>query len=322
MPVSPIMRAKLMSSATQTPTVKRGEEIFEGSDMSPSFDHFIGQETAVEQIELAMMSAKKRGKRLDHMLLASGIPGLGKTSLAKLIAYNFDVGVVECSGRLSADDLVRLVADMQDHDILFIDECHTLGRNADCLLSLMTDGVILTRNGAVEVADITVIGATTDAGKLTEALLSRFLTKPQLTFYSTDEQSQIVSNLARRLRVHVSPNDYEAVATAANGNPRAMRSILSSLRDMAVVGQYDLAKAFRFCGVTPDGLDQIAQDILLVLLGISTRTASEATIKSLIGESGPIGYSEKILLSRGYMEIVPRGRKLTEEGEQRARDLL
>lgn len=322
MPIQPYMRDNLKTKSKGTSKVKRGMEIFEGSSMSPLMEDFVGQYTAIEQIEMAMMSAKKRDARLAHTLLGSGIPGIGKTSLAKLIAYNFEVGLVECSGKVKIDDLVSLVSTMEDKDILFVDEAHSLGTNCDAFLTLMTEGYLLTKSGPVEVADITVILATTDYGRLPEAMLSRCLLKPQLTYYNDEEQVQIVEALADRLCVSIPDEDLFPVARAANGNPRAMQAILSSLRDMADCGEYNLRKAFRFAGVTEDGLDQIAQDILVALLSISSRTASIATLGAMLAESGNMAYSEKVLLSRNYIEITGRGRRLTDGGEDRARQLL
>lgn len=322
MPVSPQMRAKLTDKIKSTPKVKRGMEIFAGSTMSPLMEDYVGQETALQQVHMAMQSAKKRGDRLSHTLLGSGVPGLGKTSLAKLIAYHFEVGMVECSGKIKTDDLIRLVSEMQDFDILFVDEAHTIGSNADCFLSLMTEGYILTKHGPVECQNITVMLATTDVGKLSEAMVSRCLLRPQLTFYNDTEQIRLVETLSDRFDITVPEEDMYKIAKAANGNPRAMQSILSSIRDMVDVDQYNLDLAFKFSGVTPDGLDQIAQDILLALLSLSTRTASEANLGAILSESGNMAYSTKILLSRGFVEVTTKGRRLTEDGEARALALL
>jgi Holliday junction DNA helicase RuvB len=304
--------------------VKRGDRIFEKSDLIPGIENFIGQEMAKKQIQLAIHSAKARGTRLDHVLLASGLAGIGKTTLAMYIAHEMGVGLVECSGRITVDDIQRLTAPMQDGDILFIDECHTVGKgnSSAWLLPLMQDGKLLTPGGPIEIPDITIIGATTDMGKLSEAILSRFMIKPRLTHYELDEATLIVMQFVERMGFTLPFEACEQIAEGANRNPRNIKALVTIARDLyAVYGEVDMNDLFELSGNTPDGLTQDMQHYLIALSGCTNQQASVQTLQALLGEPGPIVHIEKDLMARGYIEVQPRGRQLTVAGLQRVRQL-
>lgn len=306
-----------------TGLVKRGLDIFAKTDTLPSLEEFVGQATAKKQIRLAIDASLARGERLGHVLLASGIAGVGKSTLAALIAYELGVGFASCSGPITVAEAKNLLSVCRDGDVLFIDECQTLGKGCSWILPLMTEGQLLTGDGAEQMPDVTIIGATTDQGKLTEALLSRFMHKPRLTHYSDQEGEWLVGQVAERMNVFVPYADRAVIALAGNNNPRVIRSILTTYRDMASSNQVvDMDELLGMIGVTRDGLDALAQDYLLALLGATNYTASVNTVRAIISEPGPLDLVEKSLISRGFMEIQSKGRKLSRDGVRRAKALL
>jgi len=304
---------------------KVGNEIFEGSDYPKTWDGFVGQAEAVDQLKTAVRSAKVRRARLDHTLLASGAHGIGKTTLAQIIAYEMGVGMVAVSGPITLDEARKILMDMQDGDILFWDEFHLAvagNRNrADWLLPLLTDHVLLSKDGPESMPDVTVLAATTDVGKLPQTVISRFMLRPVLNYYTPEEASTIASRLAVRMSVRLAGSAVlEKIAAAANNNPRDMRMIITAIRDMAVTGdgKVDFGKALLWAGLTRDGLTRTAQDMLLVLLDSPDCTASLETIQAALGEPGPLRHPEQSLIQKGYVTITSRGRKLTEAGISRS----
>jgi Holliday junction resolvasome RuvABC ATP-dependent DNA helicase subunit len=214
---------------------------------------------------------------------------------------------------------------MQDRDILFVDEAHTLvlgnKNKADWLLPFMTEGVLYTKRGPQQMPNIAIVAATTDAGKLPDTLLSRFMCEPTIVHYSAEEAALIALNLAERMEVPIAPEDGAAISAAADRNPRAMRKILTAVRDLSYAypeSHPNLERAFRFAGVSPDGLTTVARDMLLVLLQSREFTASIEAIHAHLGEPGPLKHHEKILLQHGYIDVGSRGRSLTERGQDRA----
>lgn len=305
---------------------KRGLDIFAGTDYPRDWAGFIGQESAKEQLQVAVASAKARNVRLDHALLSSGQHGVGKTTLATLLAYAAGVGLVQAAGPMTQDEFSELVLDMEDRDILFIDELHKMvagnRTRADWLLPWMTEGKLYTKRGAKPTPDVTLVGATTDEGVLPDTLLSRFMLTPDLTAYTAAEAALIAENLAVRMDVQIRDRVVaECIATAADGNPRMMRKILSAIRDLQhrwPESHPNLAKAYAYAGVSADGLTLVARDMLLVLATSLDFTASIETIASRLNEPGPLKHHERQLLQRGLINITGRGRKLTDAGLRRA----
>jgi len=328
-PIQPHLISRLDSGRLnpRAPRPKVGDEIFEGTDYPTSFEGFIGQARAMEQLRAAVHSAQHRQTRLDHVLLASGAYGIGKTTLGQIIAYEMMVGFLPVSGALTVDDARSLLTGMSDQDILFWDEFHLAvsgNRNrADWLLPFLTDSVLLTKNGAEEMPKVSVIAATTDVGKLPQTIISRFMVRPRLEYYTLDEAVQICEQLTKRMKVKVRGNRVlERIARAANHNPREMRMILTAVRDLATLGLVKLDKAFAWAGLTHDGLSTECQEIMLVLLGSSGHTASLETIQAALGEPGPLRHHEQLLIQKGLLSITGRGRTLTDEGVDRAKALL
>ncbi len=308
---------------------KRGTEIVAGTDYPTTWEGFIGQTSAVEQLKASTSSALHRNERLDHILLASGAHGIGKTTLAQIIAIQLGTGFISVSGALNVDDARSIIGSMQDGDVLFWDEFHLAvtgnKSRADWLLPMLTDHVLLTKQGTEPMPDITVIAATTDVGKLPQTIISRFMIRPRLDYYTDTEGVLICKNLSERMQVRIVGNEnaFSRMATAASNNPRTMRQILTAVRDIAISQKrVDLEKAFEWAGVTHDGLSNECVDMLMVLVASPNFTASLETIQASLGEPGPLRHHEQTLIQKGFIQITGRGRQLTDAGVRRASELI
>ena len=316
------------ASTQRSPIPKFGDLIFAGTDYPKSYDDFIGQRDAVLQLRTAVLSAKTRNAALGHILLASGAHGIGKTTLAQIIAYDMGTGLVEASGAMTGDDFLKVIGNLDDGDILFWDEFHLAvagNRNrADFLLPFMLDCKVPTKRGYIDVPRITLIAATTEVGKLPQTVISRFPIKPHLEYYTDEEAVLIARKLAVRVGVRITNEAiFKTIAAAANGNPRDMRSILEQVRDIAVAeeGKVDLGKALRWAGLTRDGLNRDQQAYLIALLGSPDYTCGENTLKAVLGEPGTMRHIENPLIQRSLVTMSGRGRMLTETGIERAKQL-
>lgn len=304
---------------------KRGDAIFEGTDYPREWADFIGQEDAKEQLQIRITAAIARGSRLDHMLVESGVAGVGKTTLATLTAYQMGVGFLQASGPISVDKARELLKSMSDRDILFLDEVHTMvagnKTRADWILPLMTEGKLYTDRGAETMPDVTIMAATTDVGRLPATMISRFMIRPAIVEYTNREASLIAINLAGRMGVDLPADIAPAVARAADKNPRVMRKILIALRDLQEGRpgtEPDIEKALKWAGVSYDGLSTMCLHILMILATSKNHTASIDTIKGKLGEPGPLRHEEQMLLQRDLIAISGTGRTLTDAGRRRA----
>lgn len=308
-----------------------GDAIFEGTDYPRRWDEFVGQTRAVAQIKAACFSARVRQQRMDHCLIASGIAGIGKTSLAKLIAADLGTGLVEISGKVSVDDVRPILQGMSDYDVLFFDEIHQAvaggAAKAEWLLQLLQDGTLVTKTGVDVLPKITVIAATTDVQKLPTTIIGRFPLKPVLEPYTVMEAQMIASTVATKLGFggemlpHYS--DMELIARASNGNPRDMRALLIALRDSYFVNQsFDIDLALDWVGVTRDGLTRVAQDYLITMLTMFEGMAGQSSMQSALNEPGPLRHTEQLLIQAGYLLVTPSGRQMTEDGVTRTSALL
>ena len=263
---------------------KRGVEMFDGTDYPRDWDGFVGQAQAKEHLQVQIRSAAARNARLEHTLLASGTHGIGKSTLATLLAYSAGVGILQTTGPLDVNDARQLMRTMQDRDVLFIDEVHTLGRKADWLLPFMTEGRLYTQRGGEDMPNIAIVAATTDAGKLPQTLLSRFMVQPALEPYTEAEGALIAANLADRMGVDGLEGEHlVAIALAADNNPRAMRKILTTVRDLSYAypaNHPNLDRAIEWAGLSEDGLTTLAREVLLILLTARENTASIESIKA------------------------------------------
>lgn len=309
--------------------VHRGDDIFKGdaAGFPRTWDDYIGQETAKAQLRTHVASARARGSRLDHILLASGVAGIGKTTLAYLLAYEAGAGLGAVSGALGVEDIRNALLSLQDGDILFWDEFHlavTGNKNrADFLLPFLQGGVLLTAKGEEQVPNVSVVAATTEAGKVPATILSRFMIRPAFAPYTTEQATKIVEHHARNMGIRLTGDSKASarIARAANNNPRLMRQILVAVRDLIHIGPVDLEVAFRWANTTHDGLSTDAQSMLLALLGCRNHTASTETLQGLLQEPGRLVEPERLLIQKGLLEVTGRGRRLTDDGLLRARQL-
>lgn len=319
--------------------VKRGFEILDGP-YPKKFEDFIGQERPKMQIMAAIASAFKRAEPMDHMLLASGTPGIGKTTLGRLTASVLNVGFCELGGVVSDRDAIKALKSMQDGDVLFLDEVHRLVSSgkakAEWLLTLLQDGTIQTGQGSYQAPRVTVIAATTDAQRLPRTIIDRFPIQPILEPYTATEALAIARTSA--LRMGFGDGDdlpmpaetvwLEKLARAADHNPRRIGALLTTVRDIALATDrsnlhgdegYDVEIALEWAGLTPDGLTKGMQ-VYLVGLWTYGGTAGAATMKALLAEE-QIGQTESALIQRGYLVVTSRGRELTDYGSARAEAL-
>jgi len=329
---------EIMCFTPTVPAPRRGAAIF--SRPGPrTWDEFTGQARAKGQLQASIHSAQSRHTRLEHVLIAAGQYGTGKSALARLVAAEMEVGIIELSGQVSIDQARPILRGMEDRDILFLDEVHAMvthGKaNAEWLLHLLEDGRLLSAAGAEKMPDITVIAATTDAGKLPETILNRFPIRSVLDPYTPEQATEIALYMAGNLRFGSETPPLTArtavlVADAANGNPRDMRALLTILRDayyggLAEVdenGDYDLSTMLEWAGLTADGLTKIAQDYLTVMMVDFSGKAGEKTIASALGEPGPLRHVERLLLQKGFIAVTATGRQMTKRGVTRATQLL
>lgn len=309
-----------------------------GGDYPTAWEGFCGQARAKLQLRTAAQSARLRGARMDHVLLASGVAGLGKTSLALLTAAEMGAEVRVVSGKVSARHARVVLNTMSDGDVLIFDEIHLAvagGKaNAEWLLHLLQDGQIVGPRGPEKVAAITLIGTTTDAGKLPETILTRFALRPPLVPYTRAEGEEIALALGARVLPPQLPaldaEDARVIARAASNGPRAMRSILIALRDIAITNEgvvrnedrYDLTIPLQWAGLTDDGL---TEQCCAYLRALADDFAGEAvgarTIEDRLQEPGGLGQAERLLMDKGLLLKTRTGRLLTQAGIRRARAL-
>ncbi len=305
---------------------RRGMEIFEGG-YPASWDEFIGQRLARQHLQAAVASAKALGEPLDPILLASGSAGIGKSSLARLVAGQMEAGLRELSGKIKVDEARTALRTMDDGDVLFIDEIHQCaGTQGEWLLHYLQDGRLLTGRGPEKMPQVTIIGATTDAQKLSPAVLSRFRIRPSLVAYTEHEAELIAAGLAKRMGLgsklpEAEVGDLKALARAGNRSPREIAALLTAYKQTFHAAQrYDLQMTLAWTQVTEDGLNLTAQRYMLALLDCGG-TGSLAAIAGLMDEPGPLHQTEQLLRSNGFLDVTPAGRTLTEDGLKRARQL-
>jgi Holliday junction DNA helicase RuvB len=305
-----------------------------------SWDEYVGQETAKHDLRVAIASAKKRGTNLGHLLITSPFAGVGKTALAQLVAREMGAPVLERSGTMTLADVRMMFASAEDGDIVFYDEIHQVvasgTKNAQWFYHYLENGVLVTPWGPEEVPQVTIIGATTDKDLLPEPVLQRFRTIA-LQPYTVEEGAQIAAGFARKLMVTeglpgLSDDAALAVARAGSSQPRLMRKLVESLRDLTLAdeimapgdGNYPIQQALRFAGLTLDGLTEDAVRYMLIM---QTEMHGQPTGASMLRERlGLVGRGlaqvEALLTDKGYLMRTKQGRLLTNAGLRRAKLLV
>lgn len=310
-------------------------------DLLEELEDYIGQEPLKRQLMVYVNSAKMRGASLPHILLASGYPGVGKTTMARLLAKLMGVKIVELVPPFKIDTLVNAAENLDDRDILFIDEIHKLAdsgaRGAEILLKVLEDHVAYLPDGTVvQLANITVVGATTEPDKLPEPVLDRFKVKPYFQPYSLEELGRIAITFAfkRRAEDLITDDLAYAIADASRNTPRIIDEMVMAARDLALLyGRPATPKELlEFLEVEPDGLTRTHIHYLTAMRQYFAREARDGSIEYIVGEAAiqqilretkqGVGRIERFLVERGLLDRTPRGRRLTAAGIARAEQFI
>ena len=320
-----------MEERLTTPIETTEDKEIERSLRPSGFSEFIGQSKLKENLEVFIQAAKARGEALDHILFY-GPPGLGKTTLSNIIAYELGVSIKSIAAPVleRPGDLAAILTDLSPFDVLFIDEIHRLNRMTEELLYLAMEDFkldILIGNGAsaknvrIDLPKFTLVGATTRAGQLTSPLRDRFGIINRLDFYSQEEMQQIVERAARILQVQIDGFGVEEIARRSRGTPRISNRLLKRIRDFAQVkGDGRITKEMACLGLDALEVDEYGLDAM-------DRKIMETLIDKFRG--GPVGLNtltiavseesitvedvyEPYLVKIGFLERTPRGRRATE----------
>ena len=295
-----------------------------------SLEEYIGQPAVCEQMEIFITAARQRGEALDHVLIF-GPPGLGKTTLAHIVANELQVNLRHTSGPVleRPGDLAAMLTNLEPHDVLFIDEIHRLSpvveeilypAMEDYQLDIMIGEGPAARAIKLDLPRFTLVGATTRAGLLTSPLRDRFGIVQRLEFYSTADLTTIVMRAAKILDVTIDPEGAKEIARRARGTPRIANRLLRRARDFAEVkadGQLTenvAARALDMLNVDVNGFDMMDRKLLLaVIQKFDGGPVGVDSISAAIGEErGTIeDVLEPYLIQQGFLMRTPRGRMAT-----------
>lgn len=309
------------------------EQELEGSLRPRTLDSFIGQDRLREQLSIFIQAALSRGEPLDHVLLA-GPPGLGKTTLATIIAHEMGVSISTTSGPAleRKADMAAILTSLGEGDVLFIDEIHRLNRAIEEILypameDFQIDIVIgqgpSARTIRLDLPHFTLIGATTRSGLITTPLRDRFGLSHRLEHYPVEHLAQIVRRSAGLLSVGLDEEAAVEIARRSRGTPRIANRLLKRVRDFAQVrhqghiSELVAREALELFQVDEEGLDHIDREILnLILRNFDGGPVGLSTLAVAIGEEPDTieDVYEPYLLQRGFLKRTPRGRVLTRLG--------
>jgi Holliday junction DNA helicase RuvB len=308
------------------------EDVVLNLSLRPSrLPDFVGQKEAVENLKVSLQAAKERKEPLEHILF-SGPPGLGKTSLAHIIAHEMNSKITATSGPAieRAGDLIGILTNLEKGDILFIDEIHRLSKTVEEFLypameSFQIDFVIdkgpYAKTIKFNLKPFTLVGATTRSGLLAAPLRNRFGIFHHLDFYAPQELSKIVKNSAKTLNLSVDDAATEEIARRARGTPRIVNRLLRRVRDYAQVKEPNkkitleiVDKALNSLGIDKAGMDEADRKVLKTIIEVydGGPVGIESVAATLNEEVDTIVDTiEPFLLKTGYLKRTSRGREVT-----------
>jgi len=295
------------------------------------FSEFTGQENVKQRLEIAVQAAKQRGEALDHLLF-SGPPGLGKTTLAHIIAKSMGVSIKCTSGPTieKAGDLAGLLTNLEAGEVLFIDEIHRLQKTIeeylypameDFKLDIIIDSGPNARSVRLNLPRFTLIGATTRSGLLTAPLLTRFPIRERLDYYHADQLQSIVVRSANLLEVAIDPQGAMEIARRSRGTPRISNNLLRRVRDYAQVradGKITVPiadQALAMLAIDQNGLDEMDKRILeTIVQKFGGGPVGLGSLAVAVGEEPDTleEVYEPFLIMEGYLNRTPQGRVATE----------
>ena len=294
---------------------------------------YIGQKNVINSLSLAIEAAKKRGEALEHCLFY-GPPGLGKTTLANIVAKEMNSNIITATGPAieKVGDIAAILTNLSERDVLFIDEIHRLNRAVEetlysALEDFKLDIIVGQGPGArtirIDLPPFTLIGATTRIGLLTSPLRDRFGMVFRLDFYNVEELERIVARSARILDVSISKEALRVIAERSRGTPRIANKLLRRVRDLAQIEDSrtiteDIAlRALEMLQIDENGLDYLDKKYMATLIGkFNGGPVGIDTLAASIGEDrGTLeDVVEPFLLQKGYIKRTPKGRVATSHG--------